>query len=367
MYEISSPDVIKVLILGSLSFLVAFLSAPILTNFLYKHKLWKKKARDISIDGKDIPFFQKYHSEKEVNIPRMGGLLIWITPLLLAFTFFLLSRITEIDLINKLNFLSREQTWLPLFALAIASLIGLFDDLLQTVSVPKNGFFKTLWEKMNRYIGGGLTLKYRLLLVGLIGLIGGFWFYYKLGITMIHIPGIGEVFIGIFYIPLFVIVMMATYSGGVIDGIDGLSGGAFASIFGAYTVIALSQQQFDLAAFSAVVMGSILAFLWFNIPPARFYMGETGIIGLCAALTVVAFLTDAVLVLPIIAFLLVIESGSVIIQLLSKKYLKRKIFLAAPIHHHFEAKQWPHYKVTMRFWIVGLVMAIIGVTIKLLG
>ena len=198
-------------------------------------------------------------------------------------------------------------------------------------------------------------------------MIGGLWFYYRLGWDTIHIPGIGEVFIGIFYIPLFVLVMAATYSGGVIDGLDGLSGGTFASIFGAYTVIALSQQQFDLAAFSAVIMGSTLAFLWFNIPPARFYMGETGIIGLCAALTVIAFLTDAVLVLPIIAFLLVIESASVIIQLLSKKFLKRKVFLAAPIHHHFEAKQWPHYKVTMRFWVVGVVMAIIGVTIKLLG
>lgn len=367
MYGISSPDVIKVFILGSFGFLVAFLLTPILTNFLYKHKLWKKKARDISIDGKDIPFFQKYHSEKETNIPRMGGLLIWITPLLLAIIFFFLSEISNIEWINKLNFLSREQTWLPLFALVTASIIGLFDDLLQTISMPKNGILKFLWEKMNKYIGGGLTLKYRLFLVGMIGFIGGLWFYYKLEIDMIHIPGIGEVFIGIFYIPLFILVMMATYSGGVIDGLDGLSGGAFASIFGAYTIIALSQQQFDLAAFSAVVMGSILAFLWFNIPPARFYMGETGIIGLCAALTVVAFLTDAVLVLPIIAFLLVIESGSVIIQLLSKKYLKKKIFLAAPIHHHFEAKQWPHYKITMRFWIIGLVMAIIGVTIKLLG
>ena len=367
MYEISSVDVIKVLVLGSMAFMIAIAFTPPLTNFLYKNKLWKKKARDLSIDGTEIPVFKKYHSEKETNIPRMGGLLIWTTTLFLAFFFFLLSEITNIDWIDKLNFLSREQTWLPLFALVVASVIGLFDDLLQTAIIPKGRIFGSLWKRANKYIGGGLTLKYRLLMVGGIGLIGGLWFHYKLGENMIHIPGVGDVFIGIFYIPLFILVMMATYSGGVIDGLDGLAGGAFASIFGAFTVIALSQQQFDVAAFSAVIMGCLLAFLWFNIPPARFYMGETGIIGLCAALTVIAFLTDSVLVLPIIAFLLVIESGSVIIQLLSKKYLKKKVFLAAPIHHHFEAKNWPHYKVTMRFWIVGLVAAIIGVTIKLLG
>ena len=161
--------------------------------------------------------------------------------------------------------------------------------------------------------------------------------------------------------------MMATYSGGVIDGLDGLAGGAFAAIFGAYAVIALFLGQINLAAFSAVILGAILAFLWFNIPPARFYMGESGMMGLCAALTVIAFLTDSVLVLPIIGFLLVIESGSVILQLLSKKFRNKKIWLAAPIHHHFEAKGWPAYRVTMRFWVIGVVAAIVGVTIRLFG
>lgn len=364
---VNSLDIIKVLVLGLSGFIFAILFTPILTHYLYKYKLWKKKVRSVSIDGEEIPFFQKYHSEKEVNTPRMGGILIWFTVLFLSFLFFFISKFSNIEFLNKLNFLSREQTWLPLFALISASIIGLFDDLIQTIPDFKKNSLKSIQGKLNKYIGGGLSLRYRLALVGLIGLVGGLWFYHKLGVSMIHVPGFGYLFIGILYIPLFVLVMMATYSGGVIDGIDGLSGGTFASIFGAYTVIALSRQQFDLAAFCAVVMGSIFAFLWFNIPPARFYMGETGIIGLCSAITVVAFLTDAVLVLPIIGFLLVIESASVIIQLISKKYFKRKIFLAAPIHHHFEAKKWPQYKITMRFWIVGVIMAIIGVTIKLLG
>jgi phospho-N-acetylmuramoyl-pentapeptide-transferase len=160
---------------------------------------------------------------------------------------------------------------------------------------------------------------------------------------------------------------MATYSGGVIDGLDGLAGGSFASIFAAFAGIALFTGQINLAAFCAVILGALLAFLWFNIPPARFYMGEIGTMGLTAVLTVVAFMTNSVLVLPIIGFLLVIESGSVILQLLSKKFRHKKILLAAPIHHHFEAKGWPAYKVTMRFWVIGVVAAILGLGIRLLG
>ena len=299
-------NVIKLFFLGSIGFSLAFLFTPVLTNFLYKHKLWKKEARTKSIDGKEIPNFLKFHSAGETNIPRLGGLLIWATVLVLAFFFFFLSKIIDIWWIKELNFLSRSQTWLPLFALVVASLVGLSDDLLQILDKGK-------------YIGGGLRLRYRLILMASIGLIGGLWFYYKLGYSTIHIPGNGDFLIGIWYVPLFILVMMAVYSGGIIDGLDGLAGGVFAIIFEAFAGIALFNNQIDLAVFCAVTAGAISAFLWFNIPPARFYMGETGMTGLCATLTVVAFLTDSILVLPIIGFLLVIESGSLILQLGSKK------------------------------------------------
>lgn len=346
-------DVIKIFTLGSASFLLAFWLTPVLTKFLYKHKLWRKEVRQKAIDGKELPYFQKFHAEGETHTPRFGGLLIWITPLILVILFFLLAK-TDIWWFQKLNFLSRGQTWLPFFVLLSASLLGLVDDTFQIMGKGK-------------YIGGGLGLKKRLILVGLIGLIGALWFYFKLDWSTIHIPGIGDLWIGALYIPFFVLVMMATYSGGVIDGLDGLAGGAFVSIFGAYAGIALFLGQIDIAAFCAVILGALLAFLWFNIPPARFYMGETGMMGLCASLTVIAFLTDSVLVLPVIGFLLVMEAGSVVLQLLSKKFRHKKIFLAAPIHHHFEARGWPHYKVTMRFWIIGAVAAIVGITIRLLG
>lgn len=346
-------DVIKIFTLGALSFLLAFWLTPILTKFLYKYKLWKKEVRTKAIDGGEVPYFQKFHKERETTTPRLGGLLIWITPLILAVLFFLLAK-TDIWWFQKLNFLSRGQTWLPLFVLIAASLVGLVDDVFQV-------------KGKGKYIGGGLRLKHRLILMGVIGLIGALWFYFKLDWSTIHVPGLGDFWMGAWYIPFFVLVMMATYSGGVIDGLDGLAGGSFISIFGAYAGIALFLGQIDIAAFCAVILGALLAFLWYNIPPARFYMGETGMMGLIASLTVVAFLTDSVLVLPVIAFLLVMESGSVILQLLSKKFRHKKLFLAAPIHHHFEARGWPHYKVTMRFWVIGIVMAIIGVAVRLLG
>ncbi|HUV81153.1 MAG TPA: hypothetical protein VMW21_01380 [Patescibacteria group bacterium] len=347
-------DVIKIFTLGAIAFIIAFLWTPFLTHFLYKYKLWRKEVRQKSIDGGEVAVFQKFHQEGETNIPRLGGILIWGTVLLTIFLFWLIAQLTDIWWLDKLNFLSRSQTWLPLFALIAASLLGLADDLLQVFGKGK-------------YIGGGLSLKKRLFLVTLIGLAGALWFYFKLDWTTIHLPGLGDLEINGWYIPLFVLITLAVYSGGVIDGLDGLAAGSFALIFTAFAGIALFLGQIDIAAFCTVILGALLAFLWFNVPPARFYMGESGMMGLCAALTVVAFLTDSVLVLPVIGFLLVIESGSVILQLLSKKIRHKRIFLSAPIHQHFEAKGWPHYKVTMRFWIIGAITAIVGIAIRLLG
>ncbi|MGM0438869.1 MAG: hypothetical protein ACQEP3_00320 [Patescibacteria group bacterium] len=357
----------KVFVLGVISFGFTLLLTPAFTHFMYKHKLWKNKVRQKGIDGKQLKVFTKHHSDKETSVPRLGGLLVWIPPLILIFLFYGFSFLSNHFWVEKLSFLSRGQTWLPLFTLVVASLVGLVDDVLQIIEKPKNKALKFLFSKMERYIGGGLSLKYRISLVTLIGAVGSWWFYFRLGQDSIFIPGFGQFYLGLFFIPFFILVMLATYSGSVIDGLDGLSGGAFAAIFTAFTIIAIESGMINLAAFCLVLVGSILAFLWFNIPPARFYMGETGILGLTTTLTVIAFLTDSVAVLPIIAILLVAESGSVILQLLSKRFLNKKIFLSAPIHHHFEGKGWPSYKVTMRFWIIGVFAAIIGVVIRLMG
>ena len=353
MITLLTFNVIKIFSLAAITSVLAYLWCPLLTNFLYKHKLWKKSARQKAISGEDATVFNRLHKEKEVGTPRMGGLLIWITVVLVIFLFFVLSLIFPNSWLAQFNFLSRSETWLPLFTLVVASVVGLADDFL---TVRGEG----------KYIGGGISFKKRFIIVVLIGLIGSIWFYQKLGWDVVYVPFVGDVAIGLWYIPLFILVTVACWSGGIIDGLDGLSGGTFASIFGAFTIIAFSLGKIDLAAFCAVITGALFAFLWFNIPPARFYMGETGILGLTTVLAVVSFLTDSVYILPIIGGLLVAEVLSVIIQLLSKKIRKKKIFLSTPVHHHFEAVGWPAYKVTMRAWIIGVVLAFVGVALRLL-
>jgi phospho-N-acetylmuramoyl-pentapeptide-transferase len=229
------------------------------------------------------------------------------------------------------------------------------DDILQIITSRRHA------------LSGGIDLATRLIVVAGIALVGALWFYYKLDWRTVYVPGLGDLFIGMWYIPFFVVTMIATFSGSVIDGIDGLSGGVLASAFAAYAGIAFFQNQVDVSAFAAALVGALLAFLWFNIPPARFWMGETGIIGLTTTLTVIAFFTDSVLILPLIAFPLVLAAGSDIIQVTARRFWGKKIFRVAPIQHHFEAIGWPSYKVTMRFWVISVACAIIGIALALVG
>ncbi|MDQ5957742.1 MAG: phospho-N-acetylmuramoyl-pentapeptide-transferase [Patescibacteria group bacterium] len=348
-------SVIKVFVPTAMAFFAGIAIAPLLTNYLYKHRMWKKKAGKISPDGRATPIFDKLHAHKETGTPRMGGIIIWVSALVTILIIWFIAQVWPTETTTKLDFLSRNQTWLPIFTLIVASLLGLIDDLLQ-IREPKEG-------KNN----GGLSFFNRLSIVLALGLVGGWWFYAKLGVSTLHIPFWGELMVGMWIIPIFVLVMSALFSSGVIDGLDGLSGGVMAIIFTAYSGIAFFQDQIDLAAFCAVIAGGTLAFLWFNIPPARFYMSETGILGLTTTLTVVAFLTDSVLWLPLIAFPLFITAASVVIQLASKKLRGgKKVFLVAPLHHHFEAIGWPAYKVVMRYWIICVITAIIGMILILL-
>lgn len=347
-------NLIKVFGLSAASFTLAIFWTPLLTHYLYKYKMWRKDVRQVSPDGSKTPLFAKLHKERETTVPRLGGALIWVTTILVALIVWLISIISENSFWEKANFISRNQTWLPLATLLAASLLGLADDLLQ------------VWQK-GKYIAGGIRFRHRLLIVFLIALVGAWWFYDKLDWRTIYIPGYGDFYIGLWYIPLFVGTMIMLFSSSVVDGLDGLAGGIFGAIFAAYGAIAFFRGQIDLAAFAGVMLGALLAFLWFNIPPARFYMGESGILGLTTSLTVIAFLTDSVFVLPIIGFILMLEVASNIIQFASKKFRGKKVFLIAPIHHHFEALGWPSYKVTMRFWIISVITAIIGIAIALIG
>ncbi len=316
--------------------------------------MWKKYSRNEDITASD---FHKIHNEQEeLKTPRVGGIIIWISVILVVFLYYIISFFIPNSLFLKMNFMSRNQTLIPLFTLIIGSLIGLWDDLIQIYGKGKIARDDKTWRN------------WKVLLIFIFSFVISIWFYFKLGMTFVHIPFGGEFNLGILFIPFFIMVTLATFSGGVIDGIDGLSGGVLASIFTAYAGIAYANHQVNLAAFCGIITGAVLAFLWFNIPPARFYMGETGMMGLTITLATIAFLTNSVLILPIVAMPLLISTLSVILQILSKKIRNgKRIFRLAPIHHHFEALGWPSYKVTMRFWILSIMFAIMGIIFAIIS
>ncbi len=349
-------SIIKVFIPAATAFIVGIALAPILTHHLFKYRVWKKTGGKIAFDGSTAIEFGKLHAESETSTPRMGGILIWATVFIVTVGMWSIAQVFSTPLTEKLDFLSRSQTWIPLFTLLAGAFMGFANDLFD---IHPSG-------------SRGVLLRTRLLFVTLVSAFIGWWFYAKLDITEIGIPGDGTLFVGVLIIPLFILITLALYAGGIIDGIDGLAGGVFGSAFMAYAGIAYFQNQIDLSAFCATLAGAILAFLWFNIPPARFWMTETGTMGLTMTLAVIAVMTDTpgegygIAALPIIAFLLVITVVSNIIQVISKRFRGKKVFRIAPLHHHFEAIGWPSYKVTMRYWIISIVCAIVGMTVALL-
>lgn len=345
---------VPVLVSATVSFLIGMLMTPMLTRYLYAKQAWKKRPGKKALNGDTAHEFNRLHEHNEVRAPRMGGVVVWGSVVITTFLFAVLAYVLPFPVIKQFDFLSRSGTWLPLATLIIGSLCGLIDDLM------------IIGEQ-----GEGMPLRIRLIAVFILSLAIGWWFWAKLGVTAIGIPFGVPLIIGWLIVPLFIIVSLSLYASGVIDGIDGLSGGVFASIFAAYTLIAFAQHQVHLAAFCAAIVGGLLAFLWFNIPPARFYMSDTGTMGLTLALAVVAFMTDVlgggvgVLVLPIIGMLLVATVASDIVQVFWKRVLGKKLLRVAPLHHHFEAIGWPGYKVVMRYWVLSVIFAFAGVIIAL--
>ncbi len=349
-------DAARVFIPFIVAFAVGIMLTPLLADQLYKHRAWKKKAGKGKGLGDDTgtPLFDLLHKEREVSTPRMGGLLVWGGVAITSLFLMLLGWIFGPPL-TLLNFVNRSQTWLPLAALIVGGVVGFFDDLLEITQSK-----------------GGLSLRWRLLVVALFSAFAGWWFYAKLAVSTVGIPFFGALPLGIFFIPFFMIVTLLLYGSGVIDGIDGLAGGVFAIIFMAYAGIAFAQHQVALAAFAATVSGATFAFLWFNVPPARFYLTETGSMALTLALAVTAFSADSlgkgvgVAVLPIIALPLTATVVTNILQVFWKKVFKKKLFRIAPIHHHFETMGWPPYKVTMRYWIITIMAGVFGIALALL-
>lgn len=338
----------KIFSLTSISFILALGATPLLTYFLYKYKLGKNIR-----DSKETPLFTKMHAAKK-GTPTMGGLLVWGVTCVIITVFWFLDRVAGLEVFHNLNVLTRRETLLPLGAFVGAAVVGLADDLLD---INRMG-----------HQGRGFPFRFKVILYAIVAAIGAWWFYFKLGFEAIHIPFAGALHLGWVFIPFFILVVIATsFAVNQTDGLDGLAGGTLLIAFFAFGLIAYVRGQENLAALIGVVAGSLLAFLWFNVYPARFFMGDTGSMGLGVLLAIVAFLTNSIALLPIIGFVFVLEALTTVLQIVSKKVFKKKIFLSAPVHHHFEALGWPETKVTMRAWIFASVLAIIGIIIYFLG
>ncbi len=336
---ITTHELTRILALGFFSFALSMLITPVYTSIAYKHEWWKRQRTE-AWSGGAATVYQKLHAAKHKrNIPTMAGLIF----------------VFSISIVTLALNLSRGQTWLPLAGLVAASGIGLLDDLMNI-----------------RGEGGGvagMSARGKFALYSLIVLIGGWWFYAKLGVNTIYLPWIHHWHVGIFVIAIFWLVVVSTaISVNISDGLDGLAGGLLTSSFMAYAIIAAVDHKFALAGFCLTVVGALLSYTWFNIYPARFFMGDTGSFALGTALGIIALQTDTVYILPVIGAVYVMETGSVIINRTSRKLRNgKKVFLSSPIHHHFEAIGWPETKVTMRFWILGQIASVIGLIVFLIS
>jgi phospho-N-acetylmuramoyl-pentapeptide-transferase len=331
-----SHEITKIFLLTLLSFCLATLLTPLYTHIAYRNKLWKRR-RTTSTTGEALSVINKLSTRKR-TVPTMAGLIL----------------VVAISVVTLIFNLDRQQTWLPLAALIGGGIVGFIDDLINV-----------------RGLGGGVAglrapLKFGMITA--VALASALFFYYKLGYNTIHLPYLGDIVLGWLLIPLFTLAVISTGNAvNISDGLDGLAGGLLLSAYVSFGVIAALQGNFGIAAFCMTVAGALLSYVWFNIPPARFFMGDVGSFSLGTSLGVIAMLTDTLFLLPIIGLIFVLEAGSSLSQILSKKFLHRRIFIAAPLHHHLEASGWPKTKVTMRFWIIGQVCALIGVVLALLG
>jgi phospho-N-acetylmuramoyl-pentapeptide-transferase len=335
---LSTPTLIHILLLGFLAFLISMALTPLYTTTAYQWKWWKKQRTE-AWSGGTATVYGKLHAEKHKrHIPTAGGLVF----------------VLAITVVTLLGNFERSQTWLPLAGLLGAGAIGLVDDLMNI-----------------RSSGGvaGMSARLKFLLYSVVALVGGWWFYAKLDVTSLYIPGLDQVAVGAAIIGIFWLVVMATANAvNITDGLDGLAGGLLVTSFTTYTLISVIEGRYALAGFCLTIVGALLSYTWFNIAPARFFMGDVGAFALGTALGIVAMQTDTIYALPVIGAVYVMETGSVIINRLSRKLRNgKKVFLSSPIHHHFEAIGWPETKVTMRFWILGQVAGVLGLILFLVG
>lgn len=331
----------------------SYVLAPLYIQILQRFRLAKQIRLEASLGGGKAKQFHKLHKHKS-GTPTLGGGLIIVTVLLMIWLSIVLVSIGErigIPLTNSLW--NRKETYLVVFTLLSMGLLGGVDDYMNV-----------------RGIGKTKGMSARVKMIGLIffWVLGSLWFFYKLGIDSVSLPYFGEIFIGWWYIPLFVFIIIAmTNSVNFADGLDGLVGGLLLQNFLLYACICYFEWLFLLSTVCITICGALVGFLWFNIKPAKFYMGDIGTLGLGGALGIMAMMTDTLVVLFLASLIYVFESLSVILQVGSKKLRNgRKIFRIAPFHHHLEAIGWSEETIVMRLWLIGGILNALGIVLYIL-
>ncbi|MEK7471687.1 MAG: hypothetical protein AAB624_00390 [Patescibacteria group bacterium] len=356
--EITKLDVIKILLPALVSLVVGLLSTPMLLKIMTEFDWRKKKSVSKTIDGRPATLTATIDNEENKVLYRAGGLVV-LTGAMFAVVLFRVLPIffPDSSTLAQLNILSRNQTLIPILMFLGGAVIGFVDDMM---IVDRLQWFK-------KFVGGGLSLKIRIFGVLILAALCSWWLYAKLDISSVIVPFAGTWQMGWWYLPFALLVILGAYGTSNIDGVDGLSGGLNTTAFLAMGTIAVVNTQYDIAALCFAMVGGLLAFLWFNIPPARFMNSETGYVGQILCLATISLFIGVPLLLPIILLPAITAPVTVAVQLLSKKFRGKKVFLAAPVHIHLQLIGWPKYKVTMRYWIFAQVTALGALAIYLTG
>ena len=345
-------EIIKVILPFFVSFFVGMSFAPWLLIRLYKYKVWRKSinTKEVFLDDENKNQVSSIINKntKDLKTPRMGGLNFIFSVLATVLIFWIVSYVVTGNPHGRLDFLSRSQTWLPFLAFVLGAFLGLIDDIL---TIKPNG--------------KGLKLFYRLIFVNLTALFFAYWFYSKLGISEINIPLYGEIDLGFWFIPFFILVFNAIFATSNIDGLDGLAGGMMFIIYFLFGIFAWIGEQYNLSAFSLAIAGGILAFLWYNLAPAKFYMSEVGYNALSFTIVILAFLTKSVLLMPILMVMFLATLVTTILQVFWIRVFKKRLIKIAPLHHHFEAIGVSKNLIVTRYWIITFLAALLSLMIYL--
>ena len=336
-----------VLCLGLLifSFIVTSVLVVPFINLLYKLRFLRQQQTTRDFLGLKTKIFDRFHKHK-AGTPVGGGLLIIvITALLYAV---LLPLVDFLGVYVTAVYPIRDELNVLFFSFLSFGMLGLYDDIMKFFGFKRTGFF-------------GLRLRHKFIIQWILAFIIAVLLYQNLGINFVNIPFLGVVQLGAWYIPFaaFIIVAFAN-AFNITDGLDGLSAGLLMICLFAFWILSSSILDTTLSVFLALWIGSLIAFLYFNVYPARIWMGDVGALSFGATLAVVGLLLGKIMALLVIGGVIIFEGGTSLIQILSKKFLKKRTFTVAPFHLWLQNRGWEEPKIVMRAWLAGLMLALFG-------